>query len=93
MSSIRRSRTRRPDGDHPLTIAEKGPVSLRIFDVAGAVRTLVDQVMAPAAERSRGLDGRNDAGDPRRLGAVFLFFSYQVDAPGFTAAKKLVILK
>jgi len=72
-------------------IAEKGPVSLRIFDVSGRlVRTLVDQVIAPAAEPFAVVwDGKNDAGD--RVGSGVFF--YQIDAPGFAAAKKLVILR
>jgi hypothetical protein len=72
-------------------IAEKGRVTLRIFDVGGRlVRTLVDEVQHPVEGSFEVVwDGTNDQG--QRVGSgVFL---YQIDAPGFTAAKKLVILK
>ncbi len=73
------------------TIAEKGPVTLRIFDVGGrVVRTLVDQVQEPAEAAFEVVwDGMNDQG--QRVGSGVFF--YQIDAPGFTSAKKLVILK
>jgi hypothetical protein len=73
------------------TIAEKGRVSLRIFDVGGRlVRTLVDEMQTPAEAAFEVVwDGMNEQG--QRVGSgVFL---YQIDAPGFSSAKKLVILK
>jgi hypothetical protein len=85
-----------PNPAHPqavirYSIAEKGRVVLRVFDVSGRlVRTLVDRVEEPrAAGFAVEWDLRNDAG--RRVGSgVFL---YEIEAPGFTAAKKLVILE
>ena len=73
------------------TIAEKGRVSLRIFDVGGRlVRTLVDEIQEPAeAAFEMVWDGSNDQG--QRVGSGVFF--YRIDAPGFSAAKKLVILK
>ncbi len=73
------------------TIAEKGRVALRIFDVGGRlVRTLVDQVQEPAEAGFEVVwDGMNDQG--QRVGSGVFF--YQIDAPGFTSSKKLVILK
>jgi len=73
------------------TIAEKGQVGLRIFDVGGRlVRTLVDQVQEPAEAGFEVIwDGMNDQG--QRVGSGVFF--YQIDAPGFTSSKKLVILK
>ena len=73
------------------TIAEKGQVSLRIFDVGGRlVRTLVDQVQEPAEAGFEVVwDGMNDQG--QRVGSGVFF--YQIDAPSFTSSKKLVILK
>jgi hypothetical protein len=73
------------------TIAQKGHVQLRIFDVSGRlVRTLVDQVQEPAATPyERVWDGMNDQGQKVGSGVFF----YQIDAPGFSSSKKLVILK
>ena len=73
------------------TIAEKGRVVLRIFDVSGRlVRTLVEEVQEPAAKGFEvKWDGTNDAG--QRVGSGVFF--YQIDAPGFRSSKKLVILK
>jgi hypothetical protein len=73
------------------TIAGKGHVALRIFEVGGRlVRTLVDEVQEPAeAGFEVTWDGLNDQG--QRVGSGVFF--YQLDAPGFTSSKKLVILK
>jgi len=73
------------------TIAQKGQVQLRIFDVSGRlVRTLVDSVQEPAATPyERVWDGMNDQGQKVGSGVFF----YQIDAPGFSSSKKLVILK
>jgi hypothetical protein len=73
------------------TIAEKGRVSLRIFDVSGRlVRTLVDEVKDATAEGYEAVwDGTNDGG--QRVGSGVFF--YQIDTPTFMSAKKLVILK
>jgi hypothetical protein len=73
------------------TIAEKGHVALRIFDVGGrVVRTLVDEVQEPAEAGFEVVwDGKNDQG--QRVGSGVFF--YQIDAPGFSSSKKLVILK
>jgi hypothetical protein len=73
------------------TIAQKGQVQLRIFDVSGRlVRTLVDEVQAPSeTPYERRWDGMNDQGQKVGSGVFF----YQIDAPGFSSSKKLVILK
>jgi hypothetical protein len=73
------------------TIAEKGQVALKIFDVSGRlVRTLVNQVQEPAETGFEVVwDGMNDGG--QRVGSGVFF--YQIEAPGFLSAKKLVILK
>ncbi len=73
------------------TIAQKGDVSLKIFDVSGRlVRTLVNQVQEPAATPFEVVwDGTNDGGQHVGSGVFF----YQIDAPGFSSSKKLVILK
>jgi hypothetical protein len=73
------------------TIADKGLVSLKIFDVSGRlVRTLVNEVQEPTTEGFEVVwDGTNDTGQRVSTGVFF----YQIDTPGFTSAKKLVILK
>jgi hypothetical protein len=73
------------------TIAQKGQVQLRIFDVSGRlVRTLVDKVQEPAETAYEAVwDGTNDQGQKVGSGVFF----YQIDAPSFSSSKKLVILK
>jgi len=73
------------------TIAEKGRVVLRIFDVSGRlVRTLVEEEQEPAAKGFEvKWDGTNDAG--QRVGSGVFFYEFR--APGYTASRKLVILK
>ncbi len=73
------------------TIAQKGHVSLKIFDVSGRlVRSLVDEVQEPATSPFEAVwNGLNDGGQHVGSGVFF----YQIDAPGFTSSKKLVILK
>jgi flagellar hook assembly protein FlgD len=73
------------------TIAEKGRVTLRIFDVSGRLmRTLVDEVKdATSAGYEVVWDGTTDAGQKVGSGVFF----YQIDTQAFTSAKKLVILK
>lgn len=73
------------------SIAEKGRVSLKIFDVSGRlVRTLVEGVQEPTASGFEVVwDGKDDAGKTMGSGVFF----YQIEAPGFMSSKKLVILK
>ncbi len=73
------------------SIATRGRVTLRICDVSGrVVRTLVDEEQeAIAGGRAVVWDGRNDAG--RAVGrGVYL---YELRAPGYAAARKLVVLE
>ncbi len=73
------------------SIATRGRVTLRICDVSGRlVRTLVDEEQEPiAGGRAVVWDGRNDAG--RAVGrGVYL---YELRAPGYVAARKLVVLE
>ncbi len=73
------------------SIARKGHVSLKVFDVSGRlVRTLVDQVQEPATTPFEIVwNGTNDGGQQVGSGVYF----YQIDAPGFATSRKLVILK
>jgi hypothetical protein len=80
-----------PSATITYSLAQKGHVSLKVFDVSGRlVRTLVSGVVEASAEPYQMVwDGKNDAGQSVGSGVFF----YQLDAPGYTSAKKLVILK
>ncbi|MGD1048947.1 MAG: FlgD immunoglobulin-like domain containing protein [Candidatus Krumholzibacteriaceae bacterium] len=68
---------------------EKGLVTLKIYNVAGAlVRTLVDEVKN-AGTYSLAWDGRNNAGTAVASGIYF----YKMETKGFSATKKMVILR
>jgi len=64
-------------------------VSLRIYDVSGKlVRTLVDGY-EPSGERAVVWDGRSDAGHLVASGT----YIYQLEAPSFSEARKMLLLK
>jgi hypothetical protein len=66
-----------------------GAVTLRVFDVGGRmVCTLVDGPQSPGA-KSVTWDGRDGAGRPVASGVYF----YRMQAPGFAATRKMVMLK
>ncbi len=70
------------------SIGTPGKVALRIFDVSGrVVKTLVDNTKS-TGEYSVAWDGTNDHG--RQVGGGVFF--YQLEAPGYRSAKKIVIL-
>ena len=73
------------------SIAARGHVRLKIYDVGGRlVRTLVDQVQAPTDGGYQVVwDGLNDGGQRAGSGVYF----YELDSPGFTATRKLVLLE
>ena len=71
------------------SVAATGPVRIDIFAVSGArVRTLVDRVH-DAGDHTARWNGTDDAGRPVGSGAYF----YRLRAPGFSAARKLILLK
>lgn len=73
------------------SIARRGRVQLKIYDVSGRlVRELVDGIQNPEADGYTAVwDGKDDNG--KRMGSgVYL---YQITAPDFSAARKLVLLK
>jgi hypothetical protein len=80
-----------PSATITFSLAKQGNVSLKIFDVSGRlVRTLIeDAVEASAAPYEIVWDGTNNNGQHVGSGVFF----YQLDAPGYTSSKKLVILK
>ncbi len=83
-----------PNPFNPVTtirysVKKKGPVALRIYDVAGRlVRTLVDDVKK-AGSHSAAWDGSNNEGLEVASGVYF----YRIEAGGFVKTKKMVLLK
>ena len=83
-----------PNPFNPLTtihydMKEKGLVRIKIYNVAGElVRTLVNDVK-DAGAYSLPWDGRNNAGADVASGIYF----YKMETKGFSATKKMVILK
>jgi len=71
------------------SVGTPGKVMLRVFDVSGRViRTLVDQTK-PTGSYSVIWDGSNDRGEKVASGVFF----HQLNAPGYSGAKKIVILQ
>jgi hypothetical protein len=73
------------------SIAERGHVSLKIYNAAGQlVRTLVNEVQSPqAAAFSKTWNGLNDRGQPVSSGVYF----YKLTTDDFAQTKKMVLLK
>ncbi|MFA4948070.1 MAG: FlgD immunoglobulin-like domain containing protein [Candidatus Krumholzibacteriia bacterium] len=70
-------------------LEEKGPVTLKVYNVAGQlVRTLVDEAR-DAGAYSAVWDGRNNIGADASSGIYF----YKMETAGFLATKKLVLLR
>jgi hypothetical protein len=68
---------------------EKGPVTLKVYNVAGQlVRTLVDDVR-DAAAYSIAWDGRNNIGSDVASGIYF----YKMETNGFSETRKMVLLR
>ena len=85
-----------PNPFNPLTtirysIRSQGHVSLRVYDVTGAlVRTLVDEVQTPRAEGfSVEWDGSSNTGTKIASGVYF----YRLVTTGFDETRKMVLLK
>jgi hypothetical protein len=72
------------------TLAERGQVSLKVYNVAGQlVRTLVNDVQTPDAVRPVTWNGLNDSGQPVASGVYF----YKLVTNNFSQTKKMVLLK
>jgi hypothetical protein len=73
------------------TIARRGRVRVDVFDVAGRrVRTLVDTVQSPKVEGySVVWEGTDWRGQPVASGVYF----YRIQSPGYTATRKMLVLK
>jgi len=72
------------------SVKEEGPVAIRVYDVAGRiVRTLVDREFDAGASGRAVWNGCDEAG---RACASGVYFS-RIDAPGFEAERKLVLVR
>lgn len=70
-------------------VGEAGPVTIRVYDVAGRnIRTLVERHESPG-EKSVTWDGRSDAGAPMPSGVYFVRFQ----ARGFDKTRKMVLIR
>jgi hypothetical protein len=84
-----------PNPFNPVTtiayrIREAGPTTIEVYNVAGrVVRTLLDAELEAGASGSVVWDGTSDSGE-RCASGVYL---YRVNAPGYTATRKMVMLK
>jgi hypothetical protein len=84
-----------PNPFNPLTridysVREGGPVAIEIYSIAGrVVRRLLDAELEAGASGSVMWDGTNDAGERCASGVYF----YRIVAPGFTASRRMVLLK
>jgi hypothetical protein len=71
------------------SVREKGPVTLRVYDVAGRlVRTIVDEVR-DAGAYSEVWNGTNNR-DSRVASGIYF---YRMEAPGFSRSRKMAILQ
>jgi flagellar hook capping protein FlgD len=71
------------------SVSATSPVTLRIYNVSGAlVRTLVDRVHTTGEYTARW-NGTDDHGRPLPSGAYF----YRIEAAGFLDSKKLILLR
>ena len=71
------------------SLAQAGPVVLRIYNVNGAlVRTLVNGTVTQGEHVERW-NGRDDQGRPLPSGAYF----YRLESRGFLDSKKLILLR
>jgi hypothetical protein len=84
-----------PNPFNPLTkiaysVREPGPVAIEVYNVAGrVVRTLLDTELEAGTSGYVTWDGLDDAGDRCASGVYF----YRIQAPGFTASRKMIMLK
>ena len=78
-----------PKTDIAFALTESGPMSLKVYDVAGRLLSvLVDDVL-DAGEHASTWNGRDMEGRPQSSGVYF----YQLHAEGKVMAKRMVILK
>jgi hypothetical protein len=81
-----------PETSIGYSVAAAGPVTIRVYDVAGRlVRTLVDSQVAPGRRRI-AWNGLTDGGGRAASGVYFVRMEVP-SANGFSATRKLVLLK
>ncbi len=84
-----------PNPFNPVTkiaysVKDAGRVTVRVYNAAGrTVRTLLDEEMAAGTNGHVVWDGRNGHGERCGSGVYF----YRIEAPGFAASRKMVMLK
>jgi flagellar hook assembly protein FlgD len=84
-----------PNPFNPVTkiafsVKEAGPVTIQVYNVAGkVVRTLLDTELDAGTDGYVVWDGTNDGGERCASGVYF----YRIQAPGFAASRKMVMLK
>jgi flagellar hook assembly protein FlgD len=78
-----------PSTEIRYNVPKTSPVKLAVYDVMGRlVRTLVDQTMSAGAQRTTW-NGKDNNGQTVSSGVYF----YHIQADGFTATKKMVMMK
>jgi hypothetical protein len=72
------------------TLAERGRVMIRVYNVAGQlVKTLVDDIREPGLEHTVTWHGLSDSGGEAASGVYF----YRMTTKGFTQTRKMILLK
>ncbi len=78
-----------PNAELAFTVAEPGPVSLRVYDLSGRLmRTLVDENKSPGQYEVRW-DGRAERGGEVASGMYY----FLLDTPGANVTRSMAILK
>jgi hypothetical protein len=65
------------------------PVSLKIYNLAGQMIRTVDQGSRPVGRHSVSWDGRDERGQKVRSGIYF----YRLQTPGFSATRKITVIR
>jgi flagellar hook assembly protein FlgD len=72
------------------SVKEAGPVRIEVYNVSGRiVRTLLDAELEAGADGYVVWDGADDRGNQCASGVYF----YRIEAPGFAASRKMVMLR
>ena len=72
------------------TLAAAGPLRVRLFDARGRlVRTLVDEPMAVAGDRTVAVNGVDGHGRPLSTGVYF----YRIETTGAVETGRVTVLK
>ncbi len=71
------------------SLAEAGPVRISVYDVAGRLVRTLEDVRMEAGEHSSVWDGRDATGVPAASGIYF----YRISTEGYSAQRKMILLK